>query len=145
MLNYEIQDRKAKKQIVHINSLKAAHDSSLQKPINERNRSRKPSSKSPVTIDSGEEAELLARPIPLVQEVPTGNGRPFVPTSVVPQPAPQILDTPGSESSDPSYFPPTTPSSRRELQATRLEPPVTRARARILPLEDRHSAEQIEY
>ena len=28
-LNYEIQDRKAKKQIVHINRLKAAHDSSL--------------------------------------------------------------------------------------------------------------------
>jgi ribosomal protein L21E len=48
-LNYEIQDRKAKRQIVHINRLKAAHDSSLWRPINERNRSRKPSSKSSVT------------------------------------------------------------------------------------------------
>ena len=143
-LNYEIQDRKAKRQIVHVNRLKAAHDSSLWKPINEGNRSRKPSSKSPVTIDSGEEAELLAIPIPLVQEVPTGDRRPLVPTPVVPQPAPQVLDTPGSERSDPSYFPPTTPNSRRELQATRLEPPVTRARARILPLDARHSAEQIE-
>jgi hypothetical protein len=97
-----------------------------------------------VTIDSGEEAELLARPIPLVQEVLTGDRRPFVPTPVVPQPAPQILDNPGLERSDPSYFPPTTPSSRRELQGTRLEAAVTRTRARILPLEDRHSAEQIE-
>jgi len=143
-LNYEIQDRKAKRQFVHVNRLKSVHDSSLWKPINEINRSRKPSSKSSVTIDSGQEAELLARPIPLVQEVPTGDRRPLVPTPVAPQPAPQVLNTPGSERSDPSYFPPTTPSSRRELQATRLEAPVTRARARILPLEDRHSAEQIE-
>jgi len=88
-LNYEIQDRKAKRQIVHVNRLKAAHDSSLRRPMNERNRSRKPSSKSPVTIDSGEEAELLARPIPLVQEVPTGDRRPLVPTPVAPQPAPR--------------------------------------------------------
>jgi len=142
-LNYEIQDRKAKRQIVHINRLKAAHDSSLWRPINERNRSRKPNSKSPVTIDSGEEAELLARPISLVQEVPTGDRRPLVPTPVVPQPAPQVLNTPGSERSNPSYFPPTTPSSRTEIQPTRLEPTVTRARDRILPLEDRHLAEQI--
>jgi len=96
-----------------------------------------------VTIDSGEEAELLARPILLLQEVPTGDRRPLVPTPVAPQPAPQVLDTPGSERSDPSYFPPTTPSSRRDVHPTRLEPPVTRARAWILPLENRHSAEQI--
>jgi len=63
-LNYEIQDRKAKRQIVHINRLKAAHDSSLWRPINEGNRSRKPISKPPVTIESGEEAALLTRPIP---------------------------------------------------------------------------------
>jgi hypothetical protein len=64
------------------------HDSSLCKPVIERNRSRKPSSKSPVTIDSGEDAELLATPIPLVQEFPTGDRRPLVPTPVAPQPAP---------------------------------------------------------
>ena len=97
-----------------------------------------------MTINSGEEAELLARPIPLIKEVPTGNRRPLVPTPVALQPDPQVLDTPGSERSDPSYFPPTTPYSRRELQPTRLEPPVTRARARILPLDARHSAEQVE-
>jgi hypothetical protein len=143
-LNYEIQDRKAKKQIVHINRLKAAHDSSLWKSINERNRSRKPSSKSPVTIESGEEAELLARPIPLVQEVPTGDRRPLVPSPVVPQPAPQVLDTPGSERSDPSYFPPNTPNSRRNMQPTKFETSVTRARARILPLEDSRTNKELD-
>jgi len=95
-----------------------------------------------VTIDSGEVAELLARLIPLEQEVPTADRRPLVPTPVAPQPATQVLDTPRSERSDPSYFPPTTPSSMRELQPTKLEPPVTRARARMLPLEARHLAEQ---
>jgi hypothetical protein len=139
-LNYEIQDRKAKRQIVHINTLKAAHDSSLWKPINKENSSRKPSNKSPVTIDSGEKAELLARSIPLLQEVPTGDHRLLVPTPVAPQPAPQVLDTPGPERSDPSHFTPTTPRSRRDMHPTRLEPPVTRARTRILSLEDRHSA-----
>jgi len=44
-LNDKIQDRKAKRQIVHINRLKAAHVSSLRRPINESNRSGKPSSK----------------------------------------------------------------------------------------------------
>ena len=71
-LNYEIQDRKAKKQTVHINRLKAAHYSSLWKPINEGNPARKRSRKPPVKIDSEEEVEILPRPIPLAQEVPTG-------------------------------------------------------------------------
>ena len=98
-----------------------------------------------MTIDSGEEAELLARLIALVQEVPAGDRRPLVPTPVAPQPDPKVLDTLGSERSDASYFPPTTPRSRRDMHPTRLEPPVKRARARILPLEARHAAEQIEY
>ena len=143
-LNYEIQDRKAKKQTVHINRLKAAHYSSLWKPINEGNPARKRSRKPPVKIDSEEEVEILPRPIPLAQEVPTGLRRSLAPTPVVPQPAPQVLETPGSERSDPSYFPPTTPSSRRDMHPTRFEPPVTRARARLLPPDVRHSAEQIE-
>jgi len=89
-----------------------------------------------------EKAELLARPIPLEQEVLTGHRRPLVPTPVAPQPDPQV-DTPRSEKSDPSYFPPIPPNSRRELQP-RLESPVKRTRARILPLDARHSAEQID-
>jgi hypothetical protein len=47
MLNYEIQDRKAKKQIVHVNRLKTAHDSSLWKSVTEGNRDRKRNSKPP--------------------------------------------------------------------------------------------------
>jgi hypothetical protein len=52
-------------------------------------------------------------------------------TPYTPEPSPQTLDTPGSERRDPTYFPNQTPNSRRELQPTRTEPPVTRSKARI--------------
>jgi len=42
------------------------------------------------------------------------------------------VDTSCSELRDPSYHPSDTPRSRRELQSTRTEPPITRSRARIL-------------
>jgi len=38
-------------------------------------------------MDSGEEAELLAISLPLVQEVPAGDHRPPVPSPVAPEPA----------------------------------------------------------
>jgi hypothetical protein len=47
-------------------------------------------------------------------------------------PIQQITDTPNSERTDPSYCPPETPRSRTELQTTRLDPPITRSRARIM-------------
>ena len=50
----------------------------------------------------------------------------------IPSPAEQTLDTPTSERTDPNYSPPTTPKSRRELQITRAEPPITRSRTRIM-------------
>ena len=142
-LNYEIQDRKAKKQIVHINRLKAAHDPAHWKPVNNRNRARKPNPKRLVDRVSEEEVEFCSKPIPLAPGAPTALRRSIAPTPVVPQPPPQILDTPGSERADPSYFPPTTPSSRRDVHPTRFEPPVTRARARLLPPNARHSLEHI--
>jgi hypothetical protein len=143
-LNYEIRDRKAKKQIVHINRLKAAHDSSLWKLINARNQLRKRNHKFPLRMESEEEVVVRTRPVPLSLEVPTGLHRHIAPTPAAPQPAPQTLDTPGSERSDPSYFPPTTPNSRREARPTRLEPPVTRARARLVPPDAGHAAEHSE-
>ena len=42
------------------------------------------------------------------------------------------MDTPASESTDPSYHPSETPRSRRELQTTRFEKPINRARAKAL-------------
>ena len=141
-LDYDIQDHYAMKQIVHINRLKAAHDSTLWKPRCKQRRPVKSSRETPESDVSEGEAGLVARHIPLVQEAPKLDCRPTVPSPDTPDPS-HVLDTPSSQRSDPSYFPPTTPGSRRELHATRTEPPVKRARARILLLEARHSAEQI--
>jgi transposase InsO family protein len=135
-LNYEIQDQYGKRQIVHINRLKAAHDPTHWKPRSKPKRATKSNREIPdPEVDIGE-AGIAARPIPIRQEVPTGNCRPLAPATVPPEPPRQVLDTPSSERADPSYFPPTTPNSRKESQPTRNEPPVTRARARLLPLED---------
>jgi len=142
-INYEIHDCKAKKQVVHINRLKAAHVPARWKPVNNRNRARKPNSKRLEDRVSEVEVEFRSRPIPLAPEAPTGFRRTVAPTPVVPQPAPPILDTPGSERTDPSYFPPTTPSSRRDVHPTRFKPPVRRARARLLPPDARHSPEHL--
>jgi hypothetical protein len=45
---------------------------------------------------------------------------------------PQVTDTPNYEYHDPTYPSPQTARSRRELQTTRVEPPLTRSRARIM-------------
>jgi hypothetical protein len=52
-------------------------------------------------------------------------------TPHAPEPSPQTLDTRASERRDPTYVPNETPKSRRELQPTRTQPPVTRSKARI--------------
>ena len=122
---------------MHINRLKAAHDPARWEPAI-RNQTRKPNPKHRADRVSEEMVELRSRPIPVASEAPAGFRRTLAPTPVVPQPAPPILDTPGSERADPSYFPPTTPNSRRDVRPTRFEPPVTRARARMLPPVVRH-------
>jgi len=99
--------------------------------------------KRPEDSVSEEEVEFRSRPIPLTPEVSTGLRRSSAPNPGVPQPAIQIWGTPGSERSDPSYFPPSTPSSRRDVHPTRFEPPVTRARARLLSPEARHAHEHV--
>jgi hypothetical protein len=50
-------------------------------------------------------------------------------------------DTPGSERTDPSYVPEDTPRTRRELGTTRVEPPLTRYRARLQPLREQEEQE----
>ena len=42
------------------------------------------------------------------------------------------VETTSSELRDPSYLPSDTPKSRRELQASRTQPPLTRSRARMM-------------
>jgi hypothetical protein len=92
-LNYEIQDRKAKKQVVHINGLKTAHYPARWKPVN-INQARKPNSKRLADRVIEVEVEFRSRPIPVVPEAPIGFRRMLAPTPVVPQPTLPILDNP---------------------------------------------------
>ena len=100
-LNYEIQEQYAKKQIVHISRLKAAHNSTLWKPRCKQRRAVKSNRETPESDVSEGEAGLVARPTPSVQETLTGECRPPVPSPVAPDPSRQVLDTPSSERSDP--------------------------------------------
>ena len=49
-----------------------------------------------------------------------------------PSPTRRDIDTPTAERTDPTYRPADSSRSRRELQDTRFEPPVTRSRARSI-------------
>ena len=85
--------------------------------------------------DQDEESELQSRRFPLeitddLNDPTNCETLPYQ-TLDIPSPAEQTLDTPTSERTDPNYSPPTTPKSRRELQITRAEPPITRSRTRI--------------
>ena len=108
VLNYEIQDRKAKKQVVHINRLKAAHDPARWEP-SVKTQARKRNPKRRANRVSEEVVELRSRPIPVASEAPAGFRRTLAPTPVVPQPATPILDNPGQRG-------PTLPISRPLLQ-----------------------------
>ena len=57
-------------------------------------------------------------------------------TPITPEAVPQITDTPTSGSQDPKYLPPQTPTSGCEMQTTRIQRPVTRSRASIMPEEN---------
>ena len=107
-LNYEIQDRKAKKQVVHINRLKAAHDPARWEP-SVKSQARKPNPRRRANRVSEEVVELRSRQIPVASEAPAGFRRTLAPTPVVPQLAPPILDTPGQRG-------PTLPISRPLLR-----------------------------
>jgi len=56
-------------------------------------------------------------------------------TPNTPEPDSQSADISISGNTDPNYEPNQTPTSRRELQHKRAEPPVTRSRARIVSQE----------
>ena len=134
-LNYEIVDQNDKKQIIHVNRLKPAYCFDAWKPNAKRKGKKKSRVKTPAYTDE-EEEEIRLGSFPMLQATREGNvAEPMVPpdqTPPTPEPSPQTLDTPASENRDPTYIPSETPRSRRELQPTRAEPPVTRAKARIL-------------
>jgi hypothetical protein len=85
-------------------------------------------------VDEREEVKIKIGSIPLLKasrlEARDEHTTPPDPVLDTPEPIQQLLDTPSSEDREPSYEPPETPRSRRELRTTRQEPPVTRSRAR---------------
>ena len=66
-------------------------------------------------------------------------------TPITPETVPQITDKPTSELQDPTYVLPQTPRSRCEMQTTRIQPPVTRSRARIMSQENVTESLSAEY
>jgi hypothetical protein len=134
-LNYELEDQRNRKRVVHINRMKKAHNQELcdRKPRQKvRNSVPKQSASHSVT---SEDDEVKFGPFPLVTTNTPVEGREHATPSNrmmdAPDSATPALDTPSSEQYDPSYLPPETPRSRKELQTTRPEPPFTRYRARI--------------
>ena len=134
-LNYEIVSLNHRKQIVHVNRLKEAHNPEAWKPKPGREVPMKQTRKTVTQVEEGEEDEIKIGPIPLLKvsrpEAGDEHRTPSDPVLDTPDPMQPPLDTPSSEYMDPSYEPPETPTSRRELWTTRPEPPVTRSRARI--------------
>jgi hypothetical protein len=118
-----------------VNRLKKAFDSGAWKP-KAKQKAKKPRVKTQGDAEEELEEEVTLRPFPLLQATrQEAIAEPVVPpdqTPHTPEPSPQILDTPASERCDPTYIPNQTPKSRRELQPTRIEPPVTRSKARIV-------------
>jgi hypothetical protein len=117
-LNYEIIDQYSKKRVVHVNRLKRTYSSEQWMPKSERKPARKLQRKTTQNYSESEDSEYQVRPFPLVStEYLTGRSEP---------------ETPASERRDPTCHPPKTPLSRRELVTTRVEPPVTRSRTKLM-------------
>ena len=137
-LNYEILDHGNRKRIVHVNRLKGAHcsDTREAKPSRKRESTRR---NVPTRTEREEEGEGEIRigPFPLRQPAQQEDElEPEIPPNQIldtPGTNDQRVDTPYSEHRDPTYSPATTPRSRRALQPTREEPPLTRLRARVTP------------
>jgi hypothetical protein len=134
-LNYEIISMNNKTQVVHVNRLKIAWNPETwkpkQKPENPKIRTVKKVTKS----DELEEYEVqLGSRSLLKTRQPQERLEPRTPpglTSSTPDSVQEAVDTPYLERADPNYEPPRTPRSRRELQAVRPEPPLTRSRTRV--------------
>jgi hypothetical protein len=140
-LTYAVVNQQGKKFVIHVNRMKRAYDPSIWKEGEKdagtfRTKRRK-------TEEEEEEIALL----------PASN--PFrAPHVVNPHPgqnisnrrSPPYLDTPTpvmSPRADPNYVPSDTPRSRRQLEATRSSPPVTRFRSRMQAISEAADDEQI--
>jgi hypothetical protein len=123
---YEIIGQKKKKQVVHINRLKKAYNQNLWKPEKEKKAAKK---LLETPVDYITEEELPTRSFPLAS-----TSHDVFPNQIQLDTSPAQLptDSPSTDHSDPTYHPPEMSRSKRELQITRNEPPITRSRTRIL-------------
>jgi hypothetical protein len=132
-LSYEILYQNAKKQVVHINKLQAAHDSPLWKPKRRRNPPKKPHRKPARGLESEKEGEIKIGTFLVMGKIPPESSDPSDELLSTPEPFQQTIDILTSEHANPSYHLPETLKSKQELQIARAEPPVTRYRAKIMP------------
>jgi len=123
-----------KTHVVHVNRLKIACNTYIwnpkKNPENSKTRTEKRITKSEL---QEYETQIDSRPL-LKTRPPQESIEPRTPpilTPNTPDSVQQAADTPYFEGADPKYEPPTTPLARRELQATRPEPPLTWSRTTV--------------
>jgi len=127
--------RTTQKQIVHIIRLERCYNQSLWNPWqNKKTLKKLPKQKTNRRVSGEDEGEgLTVGPFPFVTDDTTPENECTTPPISIldtPDTDRRTLDTPSPNKDDPSYCPLDTPRSRRELQTTREELPITRARAR---------------
>ena len=122
-----------------MNRLKRAYSSDTREVKPNRKRERRTRRKLPTHTDreEEEEGEIKIVPFPFVQPAQQLDEPELtIPPDEnpgTPEPNNQALDTTNSERCDPTYASATTLRSRRAIQPTREEPPLTRLRARVTP------------
>jgi hypothetical protein len=158
-VNYKSVDMKGKELVVHVNRLKKAFNQDIWRPKTGTDKGRKMRTRA----GEEDEEVIQSRPMVdnEVTEPEVANdmveaevSEPQVANERVEQiepdlgqqtpPRPESLTTPvptrtppresvDSTRQDPSYVPPDSPRTRRELQTTPHGPPITRSRARMQP------------
>jgi hypothetical protein len=131
-LNYEILNRN-RKQVVHVNRLKPAYGYLAQETMRTARRRKQPHKHFDIherdsdvdTSDVG--TATMARGFPLAPDNVTSSHQTVSDDPLPHSPeASDPRDTPTAERQDLTYHPAETPRSRREMQTTRFEPPMTR-------------------
>ena len=128
-LNYVITDQNGKKQVVHINRLKKTYNADLWKPKTQNNTVKNKLKTRTECTEEKEEAELQIRSFLLTDASRVASNREHdTPPNQIQTDTSTAQLSPGSPSvdhRDPSYYPPETPKSQRELQTTRNIPPIS--------------------
>jgi hypothetical protein len=125
-----------KRQVVHVNRLKKAYNSELWKP-NDRNESEKNAPKMVKRprhekIDSQADFKIGPYQLAYPQSPEARNERePQVDHGIAPPAVPQSpVETPIPDRIDADYLPSDSAISRRKMQTSRTQPPLTRLRAK---------------